>query len=137
MQTTSFEGKTALIVEDDQMARNIVSRMIVQLGFRSVGEAADGSDALHLLDHNDYDVILCDISMDGMNGLDFVREFRNNFSGRFSPGKVRTPIIFITSSRDPKMVEQAKKLGVKGYLLKPFQKDKLLQRLTLAGVHNH
>ncbi|WP_417457079.1 response regulator [Kordiimonas sp.] len=136
MDMVSFAGKSALIVEDDPTSMSYVSRMIVQVGFKSFGEAKDGSDALHLLDHNDYDVILCDISMDGMNGIEFVKEFKNNYRGRYAPNKVRTPVIFITSSRDPKVVEQAKLLGVKGYLLKPFGKDKLVQRLTVAGVHH-
>ena len=136
MTSVSFDGKAALIVEDDTTSLTLMSRMMTQVGFKAVGTARDGSDALHLLDHNDYDVILCDIQMDGMSGLDFAREFKNNFRMRYSPKKITTPIIFISSSRDPKMVAQAKRLGAKGYLLKPFHKNSLVQRLTIAGVHH-
>lgn len=132
---TAFARKTVLIVDDQEMIRTMLTKLLGALGFAEVVEAADGSDALKQLDRRGFDVIICDINMEPMSGLDFVTRLRQGANIRFDAKRSRTPVLFLTGSAEKDDILSAKGLGVKDYLLKPINasalKTHLLRMLTV------
>ncbi len=131
----AFERKTVLIVDDQEMIRTMLTKLLEALGFAEIVEAADGSDALKQLDRRGFDVIICDINMEPMSGLDFVTRLRQGANIRFDAKRSRTPVLFLTGSAEKDDILSAKGLGVKDYLLKPINasalKTHLLRMLTV------
>ena len=116
---------TALVVEDNDFVRYMVKRHLVGFGCQEVVEAADGFEGLKALDGKKPDVIICDISMEPVNGFDFLKHVR----GTDSPHK-NLPVIFLTSSAEETSVKKAIAGGVDAYLLKPVAPDDLKQKIT-------
>jgi two-component system, chemotaxis family, chemotaxis protein CheY len=109
-----------LIVDDSGTMRKIIMRGIRQAGFKveSFGEAGDGLEGLAELEKSSYDLILSDINMPNMSGLEFVDSVRE----RFGSG---TPIVMITTEGSDEIMTEAKAKGANGYIKKPFTPDKL------------
>jgi two-component system chemotaxis response regulator CheY len=115
----------ALIVDDSSTMRKIVERCLRQAGLElgEVQEASNGMEALALLAKSDFDLILSDINMPVMDGLEFVR----NMQGM---EKAKTiPVVMITTEGGEKHVIEALSLGAKGYIRKPFTPDQVKQHV--------
>ncbi|SDD87922.1 response regulator [Kordiimonas lacus] len=125
-----LRGRTALVVDDQEIIRKMLEKLLLSLGFTEVLQAQDGSDALKMLDRRAFDVIVCDINMDPMGGIDFVRTLRDGANIRFDAKRARTPVLFLTGSAEKDHILSAKGLGVKDYLLKPIDPEKLRARLV-------
>ncbi len=125
-----FKGRRVLVVDDQKLIQDMLESLLLKLGFEGVDTAPDGSQALKALDKNRYDLILCDIMMNGIDGIDFVRTLRQSANLRFDVGKSRTPVMFLSGSSDPTHLRAAKELGVQGYILKPFNPTVIHSRLT-------
>ncbi len=121
----------ALIVDDSSVMRKIVERSLRQAGLdlSSVVEAGNGAEALGLLDANHVDLILSDINMPVMDGLEFVRQLQ-------SMDKLRgIPVVMITTEGSESNVVQALSLGAKGYIRKPFTPDQVKEHvLSVLGL---
>jgi two-component system chemotaxis response regulator CheY len=121
----------ALIVDDSSVMRKIVERSLRQAGLdlSSVIEAGNGAEALGALDTNSVDLILCDINMPVMDGLEFVRQIQGL-------EKLRgVPVVMITTEGSESHVIQALSLGAKGYIRKPFTPDQVKEHvLPVLGV---
>jgi two-component system chemotaxis response regulator CheY len=121
----------ALIVDDSSVMRKIVERSLRQAGLdlSSVLEAGNGADALGLLDTNQVDLILSDINMPVMDGLEFVRQLQ-------TVDKLRgVPVVMITTEGSESNVVQALSLGAKGYIRKPFTPDQVKEHvLPVLGL---
>ena len=120
----------ALIVDDSSVMRKIVERSLRQAGLDlSVLEAGNGADALGLLDGNLVDLILSDINMPVMDGLEFVRQLQ-------TMEKLRgIPVVMITTEGSESNVVQALSLGAKGYIRKPFTPDQVKEHvLPVLGL---
>ena len=124
-----FVGRTVLLVEDEKITRDMLRGLLEQLGFGRVDEAADGSAALKKLDDNRYDLILCDIMMEPMDGIEFARMLRNSGNLRFDTHKTRTKIVFLTASGEKANIQAARGLKVQGYMLKPVDPKVLREKL--------
>ncbi len=115
----------ALIVDDSSVMRKIVERSLRQAGLdlSLVIEAGNGVEALALLDSNSVDLILCDINMPVMDGLEFVRHLHTleKFRG--------VPVVMITTEGSESNVIQALSLGAKGYIRKPFTPDQVKEHV--------
>lgn len=120
------ENIELLIVEDRQVMLKILRRLLVQLGFRRIDEAANGLQALEALKTKRYDLILSDWNMDGMSGFELLK------SVRAKPETSRTPFILVTAEAKVENILAAKAAGASGYLLKPFKLD-VFER-TIDGV---
>jgi two-component system chemotaxis response regulator CheY len=119
-----------LIVDDSSVMRKIVERSLRQAGLDlSVLEAGNGADALGLLDGNLVDLILSDINMPVMDGLEFVRQLQ-------TMEKLRgIPVVMITTEGSESNVVQALSLGAKGYIRKPFTPDQVKEHvLPVLGL---
>jgi len=121
----------ALIVDDSSVMRKIVERSLRQAGLElsHVIEAGNGVEALGLLDSNPVDLILCDINMPLMDGLELVRHIQ-------TVEKLRNvPVVMITTEGSESNVIQALSLGAKGYIRKPFTPDQVKEHvLPVLGV---
>lgn len=115
----------ALIVDDSSVMRKIIERSLRQAGLESllVFEAASGIDGLEILKSKQVDIILSDINMPSMDGLEFVRQLR---SQQLAPG---VPVVMITTESSEEHVKQAIEAGAMGYIRKPFTADQVKQRV--------
>ncbi|HYE23579.1 MAG TPA: response regulator [Clostridia bacterium] len=111
----------ALIVDDSAVMRKIVQRLLAQAGieFDRVLEASNGADALTTLGANKVDLILSDINMPVMNGLDFVKNLAAVENAR------GVPVIMITTEGSEAHVMEALSCGAKGYIRKPFTPEQV------------
>ena len=119
-----------LVVEDNDFIRELVVTMLREIGFRDIAQARDGHDALSQIETADPGLIICDISMQPMDGLEFVETLRQHSW----PHAGEVPVIFLTSHTEAPIVKRAFKLGVEAYVVKPVQKKQLEIRVmtTLA-----
>ena len=124
-----FKDRAILVVEDDDVINNVMQKVLTKMGFASVETTSDGSSALKILEKKHVDVILCDVNMSPMCGLEFIRTLRSG-GYRFDTARARTPVIFMTGSQEIGPLKEAKKLGAHGYLLKPFSQEEMRDRLV-------
>ncbi len=121
----------ALIVDDSSVMRKIVERTLRQAGLASlvVHEAGSGSEALEVLEIEPVDLILSDINMPLMDGLEFLREIR---ARKLAAG---VPVVMITTESSEEHVKQAIQAGAHGYIRKPFTAQQVKERvLPLLGA---
>ena len=122
----------ALIVDDSSVMRKIVERSLRQAGVEmsAVLEAGNGAEALTLLSENRVDLILCDINMPVMDGLELVKQLPGveNAKG--------VPVVMITTEGSESHVVQALSAGARGYIRKPFTAEQVKEHvLPLLGVN--
>jgi two-component system, chemotaxis family, chemotaxis protein CheY len=120
-----------LIVDDSSVMRKIVERSLRQAGVEisQVFEAANGAEALAAVQANKVDLILCDINMPVMDGLEFVKQL---------PGIEHAkgvPVVMITTEGSEGHVMQALSAGASGYIRKPFTAEQVKEHVLplLAG----
>ena len=111
----------ALIVDDSSVMRKIVERSLRQagVGLTEVVEAGNGAEALGVLAEREVDLILCDIDMPIMDGLEFVRRLQTLENGK------STPVVMITTEGSESHVVQALSCGARGYIRKPFTPEQV------------
>jgi two-component system chemotaxis response regulator CheY len=114
--------KTILVVDDASMIRNLASKTAEAAGYNVV-VAEDGFDGLKKLKENDIDFIFSDVNMPQMGGLEMVEKIRSNSAYEF------IPIVMLTTEKKEELKAKGKALGVKAWLVKPFNKNKLLMVL--------
>jgi CheY-like chemotaxis protein len=131
MSSTAFERLRVLIVEDNLHMRTLLRSLLCSLGMRDIHEAADGSAALTLLREKKYDLILTDLAMKPMDGLELTREIRN------APGSPNPfiPIVMITGHSEKHRVQAARDAGVTEFLAKPVTAQSLFSHLAMIVEH--
>lgn len=112
-----------LIVDDASLIRLVADKAAKGAGHETV-LAENGEEGLAALEHNKIDLIFSDINMPVMGGLEMVEIIKSNPVHQF------IPIVMLTTESNPALKEQGKALGVKAWLLKPFNKDKFLLAVT-------
>ena len=119
-----------LIVDDSSVMRKIVERALRQAGLDSlvVHEAGSGVEGLDVLKARPVDLILSDINMPAMDGLEFLRQIR---AQNLAPG---IPVVMITTESSEEHVKQAILAGAQGYIRKPFTAEQVKERV-LPLVH--
>ena len=115
----------ALIVDDSSVMRKIVERSLRQAGVDPliVLEAGSGVEGLEVLKSTHVDLILSDINMPAMDGLEFIRQLR---ARQLATG---VPVVMITTESSEEHVRQAIQAGATGYIRKPFTADQVKQRV--------
>ncbi len=116
-----------LVVDDNDFMRDLVASMLREIGFRDIFHASDGEAALLKTKEVDPHMILCDVDMEPMNGLDFVERLRRNAP---PPPHIPTPVILLTAHSDAEIVQRAIKLGVNAYIVKPVKRNQLEARIA-------
>jgi two-component system chemotaxis response regulator CheY len=107
---------TILVVDDSAMMRKVVLRTLkmADIEFDQVLEAGDGLEALAFLRANKVELIMCDINMPVMSGLEFLQQVKDD---KLAPG---VPIVMVTTEGSEPQVRQAILVGARGYIRKPF-----------------
>src|SRR5579871_4622772 len=107
---------TMLVVDDSAMMRKVVVRTLKMAGveFDAVLEAGDGAEALALLRSNKVGLIMCDINMPVMSGLELLQHVKEEKLA------VGVPIVMVTTEGSESQVRQAILVGARGYIRKPF-----------------
>jgi len=110
---------TILVVDDSAMMRKIVLRTLkmAEVEFENVLEAGDGLEALAMLRENTVSLIMCDINMPNMSGLELLLKIKEEDLA------VGVPIVMVTTEGSEPQVRQAIVAGAKGYIRKPFTLD--------------
>ncbi len=111
--------RTALIVDDSTSIRQMVAFTLREAGF-TVLEAADGKQACDALDGHRVDLVITDLNMPVMDGLEFIRAARARTATKF------TPILMLTTESQAAKKQEGKAAGATGWVVKPFQPAKLL-----------
>jgi len=119
----NVESMKVLFVEDSPTMRRIIANSLHRLGFAEILEAENGVDALEKIEGLKVDLVVTDWNMPEMNGADLVRTLR----GMAEYNEV--PIIMITTRGMKDDVMTAMKLGVNGYVIKPFTPEVLKSKI--------
>jgi two-component system chemotaxis response regulator CheY len=119
--------KTCLVVDDSRVIRKVARRILEDLGFE-VAEAADGVEALAWCRTAMPQAILLDWMMPVMNGVDFLRQLRQE------PGGEAPRVVFCSVENDLARIREALEVGADEYIMKPFDGDIVASKLMLAGV---
>ncbi|WP_026478595.1 response regulator [Alkaliphilus transvaalensis] len=111
-----------LIVEDDPMVAQLNKRFVESIeGFKVLGVASNGEDALMFLKNNLVDLIILDVYMPKIDGLSVLKEMRKKF--------IKADVILVTAAKETENIDEALKLGAVDYLIKPFEFERLKSSL--------
>ena len=118
----------ALVIDDSRAIRLILGRMLGDLGF-DVAEAGNGLEGLARLDAGLVpDVVLVDWNMPEMNGLEFVTAVRS------APYSSTARVLMVTTETEVPRVIQALEAGADEYIMKPFTRESIVEKLQLLGI---
>jgi DNA-binding response OmpR family regulator len=117
-------GKRVLIIDDEEIIRKFLKINLLKWGYE-VKEATDGIEALEQLDHDTYDLLICDILMPNKNGWEVIKGVRSN------PKIKDIPVIILTAKNEDMDMFKGYELGANYYMTKPFTKDQLLYGVKL------
>lgn len=112
--------KTIMIVDDSASLRQVASIVLKGAGYELI-EACDGSDALARLNDHKVHLIISDVNMPVMDGIAFMKAVKSLPNHKF------TPIVMLTTTSQEDKRQEAREAGVKAWMVKPFDKDKLLE----------
>jgi CheY-like chemotaxis protein len=126
MSGAAFENLRALIVEDNGHIRTLLRNLLNSIGIKEVMEAPDGAGAVLLLQDRKCDLVLSDMAMAPMDGIEFTRRIRNGETG----ANPYIPIIMVTGHTERHRVEMARDAGVTEFMAKPVTAQNLYSRLA-------
>lgn len=112
-----------LVVDDFSTMRRIIKNLLRDLGFTNIQEADDGNTALPMLQQGDFDFVVTDWNMPGMQGIDLLKEIRSDEK------LAHLPILMVTAEAKREQIIQAAQAGVNGYIVKPFTAATLKEKL--------
>jgi len=112
-----------LVVDDFSTMRRIIKNLLKDLGFTNIQEADDGNTALPMLVQGDFDFVVTDWNMPGMQGIDLLRAIRANDNLK------HLPVLMVTAEAKKEQIVAAAQAGVNGYVIKPFTAATLKEKL--------
>lgn len=112
--------KQIMCVDDSPTIRMLVEKTLSPEGY-GVIQAENGQDALEKMNRHEIDMFLVDVNMPVMNGFDFVRKVKEDLVMK------NKPIVFLTTESSAEKKSLGKELGVKGWIVKPFESPALLK----------
>lgn len=112
-------AKTILTVDDSASMRSMLEFTLTEAGF-SVVSAEDGEDGITKLDGTTIDMIITDLNMPKMDGIEFIKKARAMSAYKF------TPIVMLTTESEAAKKQEGKAAGANGWIVKPFNPDKLI-----------
>ena len=121
-----FDLLKILLVDDNHHMRVLLTEILRAIGVRQVFEANDGAEALQIMRTHQIDIIMTDLAMQPLDGIDFVRLLRNSPD---SPNPM-APVIMITGHSTSRRVTEARDVGVNEFLSKPVTARGVLERIA-------
>ena len=113
-----------LVVDDFSTMRRIIKNLLKDLGFANIQEADDGNTALPMLQQGDFDFVVTDWNMPGMQGIDLLRAIRADANLK------HIPVLMVTAEAKKEQIVAAAQAGVNGYVIKPFTAATLKAKLA-------
>ena len=119
-----------LVIDDEQFMRNMLVRLLENLGFQDITEAANGIEGLRIVLEMGHDLglVICDLDMPSMNGFEFVRLLRA-LPKSSHPG---VPVLIVSGHSQEDNVRAIADLGINGFLVKPVTAEALSERVPIA-----
>jgi len=119
-------AKSLMIVDDSATMRKIVLRTVKMSGleFEPIEEAGNGAEAIAKLRESAVDIVLCDVNMPEMGGLEMVKKVRQDL-----PGCKDTKIIMVSTESSQELIDGVMSDGANGYVTKPFTPEKFHEKL--------
>jgi two-component system chemotaxis response regulator CheY len=121
--------KSILLVEDSAATRALIRAVIEEMGDFDTIEAGSGFEALKLLPTQEFDLIITDINMPDINGLELINFVKNN------PRYSHLPLIIVTTERSEEDRKRGMALGAMAYITKPFKADELQEVVKKAIIY--
>jgi len=119
--------RSILAVDDSPSMRSMLSFTLKQAGYQSV-EAEDGVEGLSIANSNKFDLVITDINMPNMDGIELIKELRKLDDYKY------TPILVLTTESGDDKKGQGKAAGATGWIVKPFDPDQLLNIISRVIV---
>ena len=123
-----FQGglwmRRLIIADDEPIIRKDLRKILEEHGFLVVGEASDGFDAIEICRNNKPDLVLMDVNMPFLDGI--------NAAGLIMNENLASSVVLISEKSDTETINRAKEAGVMGYLVKPIDKAMLLTSIEIA-----
>ena len=116
-------AKKILLVDDSASIRQVAGIALRRAGYETV-EAANGKEALGLLDGNKLNLIISDVNMPVMNGIEFLKAVKAHPTSKF------TPVVMLTTEAGDDLKQQGRAAGAKAWIVKPFQPQTLLDAVA-------
>ncbi len=110
-----------MIIEDSIFERKAISRYLKEAGYNDIIEAANGEEGLKLANTEKPDIVLLDLRMPGMDGMDVIKELKKNHEN--------VKILVVSIIRNKKIVDKCLELGADGYLSKPVTQENLVEKI--------
>lgn len=120
-----------LLVDDNHHMRMLLAEILKAIGVRKIHQAGDGAQGLQTMKTHDIDIIMTDLAMQPLDGIDFVRLLRRSPD---SPNQ-RCPVIMITGHSTLARVQEARNAGVDEFLTKPITARGVVERITQVIDH--
>jgi CheY-like chemotaxis protein len=124
MLTGKQKQQTVLIVDDLPSTRLLVKHMLQDMGFSSIVEASNGTEALDKIKRHGATLMVCDYMMKGMTGVELIQELRK------CPKHGKLPVIMLSNNRDVPDIEAAINAGADDYIVKPISFQILKRRIA-------
>ena len=121
--------KFILIVEDSSTTRALIRAVIQEMGDFNTVEANSGFEALKLLPTQEFDLVITDINMPDINGLELINFMKNN------PKYSHIPLIIVSTERSEEDKKRGMALGAMAYITKPFKAYELQEVIKQAIMH--
>lgn len=118
-------NRTILTAEDSSSLRQLMSHTLQSAGY-DVIEADDGQEALERLDASQVGMLITDLNMPRLDGIDLIREVRRNPSNRF------LPIVMLTSDTEKSRQREGRDAGASAWIQKPFKPEQLLKVVQMV-----
>ena len=119
----TLERTRVIIADDESLVRTDLREALTELGYLVVGEVGDGQSAVNIARELDPDVVVMDIKMPGMGGIEAAQVLTQE--------KI-APVVLLTAYSQKELIDRAKEAGVVGYLVKPFRETDLAPAIELA-----
>lgn len=117
--------KKVMTVDDSATVREVLSTTLSDAGYQVI-EANDGQDAIEKLDYTCIDLLVTDLNMPTLNGVELIKYVRKKPGNRFMP------IIMLTAEKQAEMKAEGKKAGASGWVTKPFRPEQLLSVIKMV-----
>lgn len=124
-KVVDYDQYRILVIEDQPFVRRTIMQILTQIGFRTIAEADNGETGMQECIRSNPDIIVCDIDMKPVSGLQFLANLRASDA----VGNNRTPVVFLTNHTESEIVKKAMALGVNGFVVKPPSFGALKERV--------
>jgi two-component system chemotaxis response regulator CheY len=116
-------NKTILVVDDSASIRHVVNIALTGAGYNVI-EASDGEDALKKLDSSSVNLVISDVNMPNMGGIELLKAIKSRPDTKF------TPVIMLTTESEASIKDQGREAGAKAWMVKPFQPAQMVDAVS-------